>query len=392
MGVILISVPLARSLQKTVSSFAGGDWIFPVIGLGAVVLATLIAAIKVWRRRSGPKLASSLWLLAVAGAYAWYARNLPSQVEVLHFLEYGVLGLLAFRALRCRTSDLTAFLSATLICTLMGTLDEAIQWFTPKRYFEFRDIWLNTVSGGLAQIAIWKGWRPAGLHAGFTAAGLRRLAGFAMACAVALGLCALNTPTRAASYAQRIPALAYLENNPSVMAEYGHRYEDPEIGVFFSRSDPEALAAEDQTRAVEVAILDEYQARERYPEFLAAYPSWRDPFAHEARVHLFRRDRYLFRAGNEEDLEAALEFATIAAREHRVLERYFPATLAATTAYEIGTPEEGLLALEDLEADYESAVSRHLFTRLSERRIVLLVVVLTAALWFLRRRLRSAAG
>ncbi len=72
--------------------------------------------------------------------------------EAVHFLEYGVLGLLLYRALSFRVLDATVFVAAALVGVIVGTVDEIIQWIVPGRYFDFRDIALNGGASVLVQI------------------------------------------------------------------------------------------------------------------------------------------------------------------------------------------------------------------------------------------------
>ncbi|MBD3306894.1 sulfatase-like hydrolase/transferase [candidate division KSB3 bacterium] len=80
--------------------------------------------------------------------------------EKIHFLEYGLLGLLACKALSAHIKDKTAYLLAIGIVYLVGMTDEGIQWALPNRVGEYRDIWLNFVSGGLAILAVLLVIRP----------------------------------------------------------------------------------------------------------------------------------------------------------------------------------------------------------------------------------------
>ncbi|MBD3871962.1 MAG: VanZ family protein, partial [Acidobacteria bacterium] len=55
--------------------------------------------------------------------------------EAVHFLEYGVLGVLLFRALSTHIHDGSVFAAGALIGILVGIFDEIIQWFVPGRYW-----------------------------------------------------------------------------------------------------------------------------------------------------------------------------------------------------------------------------------------------------------------
>jgi hypothetical protein len=80
--------------------------------------------------------------------------------EKIHFLEYGLLGLLLCKTLSYQIKDKSAYLVALVIVYLVGMTDETLQWALPNRVGEYRDIWINVVSGGLTILAVWLVIRP----------------------------------------------------------------------------------------------------------------------------------------------------------------------------------------------------------------------------------------
>ena len=378
---ILATIPFARTIQRFVAARWGRES-FVVFTLGAIVVLTVALSIYLWRSPKRLGGAQVLWLVGVLAVYFYTATRLKAPEEALHFLEYGVLGVLAFRALSHTMRDSAIYPAAVLICALVGTIDEILQWITPQRYWEFRDVGLNVLSAALAQIAIWKGLRPDYIATGWSARSVRRLCRLGAVVTILLTLCVLNTTERVERYAARIPALGFLAGNPSVMAEYGFRHYHPEIGTFYSRLTLEELAGQDGERAREVAaVLDDYHDHLRYPAFLADHPALSDPFLNEARVHLFRRDRYTYEARQSEDQgEIDRQLATTAWREHLILGNYFPKTLESSS-YELSRNTKTFLRRHALpEMAYESAVGQHLLTRVNEPQLLTLVAILLVGL------------
>jgi len=80
--------------------------------------------------------------------------------EKVHFLEYGLLGLLLCKTLGYHIKNKAAYLLAVVIVYIVGMMDEGIQWALPNRVGEYRDIGLNFMSGGLAILAVWLVIRP----------------------------------------------------------------------------------------------------------------------------------------------------------------------------------------------------------------------------------------
>jgi hypothetical protein len=378
---ILATVPFARTIQRLVSQRWGRES-FLDFTLGAIVVLTVALAIYLWRSPKRLTGTQVLWLVGVLAVYFYTAARLKTPEEALHFLEYGVLGLLVFRALSHTMRDSAIYPAAVLVCTLVGTIDELLQWITPQRYWEFRDVGLNALSAALAQVVIWKALAPGYIASGWSARSACLLCRLGAVVTVLLTLCVLNTPERVERYAARVPALGFLAGNPSVMAEYGFRFDHPEIGTFYSRLTQDELARQDRERAEEVAaILDDYHDHRRYPAFLTDHPASRDPFLNEARVHLFRRDRYTWEARQSaEEGEIDRELATVAWREHLILGNYFPATLGSSS-YKLSRETKRFLRRHALpEMAYESAVGQHLLTRVSEPQILTLVTLLLVGL------------
>jgi hypothetical protein len=195
-----------------------------------------------------------------------------------------------------------------------------------------------------------------------------------------MGLCIFNTPARTDWYADRIPGLAFLKNNPSVMAEYGYRIEDPDIGVFYSRFSSEELKQMDVDKGAQAReIINAYHNPETYAAFLNLYSSGVAPFIHEARVHLFRRDHYISVLSKyTDDPEKEAWHATVAWREHAIIERYFSNTLAGSLYVLPRGRLDYLRVRQDPEKHYESPVSRHLITRWSQAELLGGAVVLIA--------------
>lgn len=394
--VIFCMVPLTRTVQVFVAETVGRG-VFTYAVFAAIAVGALAAVGYLWRHPR-PRLSSYLWLAAVAAVFAWYTVVLSDNPEEsLHFVEYGVLSLLLYRALSHRMRDPGIYVAAALIGAMVGMTDEAIQWMTPGRYWGLRDIWFNSFAVALVQVGIALGLRPGIISGGPTAASMRRLCRLAIVALLMFGFGLLNTPSRIVLYDQWIPTLHVFKLGGGVMAEYGVRYEDPEIGVFRSRLEPEALARTDAARAAEAAaILDRYQDPETYEDMLERYTPLNDPFLHEARVHLFRRDRYLAKAEEEGPAsERYREYMTIAYRENLIMEKYFTHTFEHS-AYVLAPEKLAFIRERALDGPYDSNVGGHMITRLSQGQVALLLALgllglVVAERYFARRSRRQAA-
>jgi hypothetical protein len=393
-GVILVTIPFAVTIQTSVDR-RFGPTAFLILVLVAGALGTLAAGRALAGRGTPASAAGYLWIAVVAsvfGVATWSMRGNPE--EAVHFVEYGVLGVLLYRALLHRVRDATIYPCAALLAAIVGTVDEAVQWLTPGRYWALRDVGLNLTGATLALVAIGAGLRPPVIAARVGRASVRRLAATAAALLVVVALSLANTPPRIAWYSAAVPGLGFARATNGVMLEYGHRYDGPETGVFRSRFTPAELAALDAARGAEAgAILAAYAGDDRYDEFLTRYTPITDPFVHEARVHLFRRDRVLSRAHLQPgDAEWYRWHVSTAYRENQILERWFPRTLAAANA--ALRPEVAAMLARDHDPGFEleSRVSLDLVTAVSERQVVGGFVVLFGALGLVWWRAREPQG
>ena len=372
-GVIFATVPFARDWIDFVREKWGGEAF--TYGVTAIVILVSAATVALLLKRRRESVAGYAWLLGIAGlvVYLSFEFKARSPVEAVHFLQYGVLSLLLYRAFSHRVRDYSIYVAATIAGTIVGMIDETIQWMTPDRYFELRDIWLNFAAVALVQTVVVASIRPGIISGWPNGASFQRLCRLGAVAVAYLGLCFLNTPDRIAWYTAHIPLLDFIDYKRSVMSEYGYLHGDAATALFRSRLTAEELRRLSRDRAEEGArILDRYRDREQYPEFLDIYTPVTDPFLHEARVHLFRRDIHLERTRNA---EVAIHHrrlhsnVTVAYWENHILEEYFGELLHASSySWPAGLEAE---IRENVQTDktYISWASHHLITDYSRKQV-----------------------
>lgn len=396
--IIFVTIPLARGFQKFVTQQWSRDaFTYAVV---VVIVSALTAAIFHVRRLRPTSRSSYFWLTAIGALFFGYTIELGNRApeEAVHFIQYGMLGILVYRALSHRLDDISIYFAAAIVCGMIGTLDEFVQWLTPQRFWGLGDIWLNFFASALVQIAIAKAFEPTFATRRPNRKNLRFSCRLAIAAVALFGASLLMTPARIAWVAERISWLDFLKRNESVLLEYGYLYEDPEIGIFRSRFAPQELKEMDRRRAVEAAkILNRYQAGPSYGTFLSRYTPISDPFVHEARVHLFRRDRYFYSAaGCKNDADEYARRLNIAFRENQIMVKFFYNTLQHS-AY-VWTEEKLSLARRHYLTDenYDSEVSQKLITRVSEAQVACFFIVAILGLilvhWYLGRAPEDAAS
>ena len=383
---IFMTIPLARAIQKFVSDRWGraffGYAVLASVGIAFIILIlVLIIKLKI----DTP--ASYIWLILIAGLYVHFTlQRWRGPEEAVHFLEYGLLGYFIFRAFRSSFPDPGIYLAGILFGTLIGTIDEIIQWAVPQRYWDFRDVGFNALSSVLFQIALWKGVRPALRAPKISFESWMKVVRLAAVLITLLCLCALNTPQRTAGFVRVFPFMDFLLKEEP-MYEFTHRYRDPEIGVFYSRiKPPELLKRDAETAADNGRVLTEWKDR-AYKDFLSSFSPYMHTVLYEFRVHAFRRDRLL-----EEGRKAGSgkPSALLSAyKENLILNNYFPETLRLSPYAWSDETVRSLRSEVDPALPYRSPVSAGSFIVVSEGVIRLTLIFTWAGYFLLALRSRS---
>ncbi len=378
--VVISAAPYANTIQGWISDRFGAGALRLGLSVLLVALTAGFAALLI-RRRQRSDLSRLAWLVGLAGAAFVLMWRLHVAAEPMHLALYSILGALAFRALSVHYPDGGVYPAAAALTAIVGNLDEVVQWLLPQRFWDIGDVGLNVFAGIVVQLVIWKVVRPEGIASGTSPRSLRAAARLAACEVVLLLLCVSNTPPRIDWYASRVPGLDYLGKGQStVMNEYGHLHNDPDIGSFHSRLSKEELLAFDREHGAEVAkVLDDYQ-KVGYGKLQRAHPPSRAPFTYEAIGHIFFRQRFWARARKQEDPEAQARLATVTYRENLILERYFPRSLSLSKMALKPQARQWLEARNRPQDDFTSRSSEWLTTGFSEVQARWLLLALLAAL------------
>jgi len=363
---ILVIVPVANTFQRFVSDNFGSEAFIYFVLFALAIAFVFIIYLLIYKLKIR-SLTNYVWLFTVTGLYIYSIlklRNAPA--EAVHLLEYGLLGFFLFKALIHHVRDKSLYFTASFFALLIGTFDEILQWITPQRMWDFRDVGLNALSGGLFQLGIWKVVKPKIISDKINANSIRILTSVFAICLVILGLCASNTPKRVASYTKLLPWLSFLRKEEP-MSEFGYKFGDPEIGVFYSRLRLGELEKIDKQKGEEYAHTLNDSANMSYEQFLREYNPISNPFLHELRIHIFRRDTYFDKGNKTSDINEKKELYFIAYKENLILEKYFTRSVGKS-AYSWGENKiKALESLIDKSKPYKSPVSANLITSFSEK-------------------------
>jgi len=283
--LLVLSSPFIGEFRDFLKATFPATWIRLVAGSAALVMAAAlaigVARIRSHRAARYGALALAALLLVLYVARFRTGNDEVDAVQLFHFIEYGLITVLFYRAF-ATTTDASPFVFPLLCGLLVGTLEEWLQWFVPSRTGDLGDVALNlwaVVCGLVFSAGLWP---PPRLTWRLTPGARRRAARLAAIVVLAL-----------AGFFQS--------------AHVGHEIADPEIGRFRSYYTADGLARLDAARA---------------PVWRAAPPS-RMPV-------LGKQDYFLTEGGWHAQARnegyAARDFRT-AWFENRILEKYYDAFL-----------------------------------------------------------------
>jgi VanZ family protein len=147
---IVLSGPFMGQLRGALQAALPTTAYRAVLG-SAVLLAVagaVVAAVARIRERRAQRYGAIALGLVIAVIYARATATGNANVDLVervHFVEYGLLALLFFRAWRDR-GDLSALALPALACIVVAFVDEWVQWFVPARVGEIRDVALDGVA------------------------------------------------------------------------------------------------------------------------------------------------------------------------------------------------------------------------------------------------------
>lgn len=380
---IFITVPFTRDLQIFVYNTAGKE-LFTYIVVSVVCIGLAVLLYYFIFRLKVKKVSQYIWLFFCAGLYLYFTLKLKKHPEeAVHFLEYGLLSYLFFRALSQKIQDRTVYLTASLFVLLVGMLDESLQWVIPRRVWSYKDIGLNLLAGGIFLIGISKGIEPEMICKSVRKKSVTILSVILTVNFLLLGLCLSNTPPSVNRYAGAVKALSWLQNEEP-MTEYGYKYRDPEIGIFYSRFTLEELRNIDLINGESYGkILPENIDEElMYKDFIKVYNQQTNPFLYEIAVHLWRRDSSLYDINEADSLYSKNELANIAFRENLIAEKCFGNTLRNSG---LNLPDQIVKELREKASlrreDYTSNVGGELITSFSLSAAWIAIVAALILVW-----------
>jgi hypothetical protein len=283
---LVLSAPFIGFVRSWIRASFPGQFARIIGGLlVAMAVVALGAAVVRIRDRRALRYSAILASLAVAGWYSFASATGIPDVDVVqrfHFVEYGLITFLFYRAWR-PLNDPAVLVLPVLAGLIVGTADEWLQWFIPNRIGEMNDIFLNGVAIGCGLVFSLAALPPQGFSPALQPGSLTRIGRLTAAFVIAF-----------AAFFHAV--------------HLGYDVSDDEIGTFKSRYSKPAL------EATAAAKLKEWRAHS--PSLVLRRVSREDQYMTEGVTHVQERNEQI--AAN--DLAAAW-------RENRILEKYYAPVL-----------------------------------------------------------------
>jgi len=149
-GFIYATLPVMRPVVNFLKanlkdSFSFGVYLF----LFCVSLGLIFVFLKYKKRKS-----SLFALLGILGASAYLVTKIKYPEERIHFLEYAILGILLYFAMREKIKGKSIFFFISFFVFLIGFGDEIIQGLLPNRVYDPRDVIMNFIGGVIGELIL----------------------------------------------------------------------------------------------------------------------------------------------------------------------------------------------------------------------------------------------
>jgi hypothetical protein len=154
LAAILVAIYSTLGVVRPISNWLRDHHLLRLsVGIAFALAATTMAWL-IFRdsRNRAPKVLISL--LVIAAIYAAVILPMSSPEEKVHFIEYGVVALLAEGSTPKAWSQRKKYIAAALFVFAAGWIDELIQALLPSRYYDLRDVAFNATAGVIALLAM----------------------------------------------------------------------------------------------------------------------------------------------------------------------------------------------------------------------------------------------
>ena len=151
LALYLLALYATLGVVRPVANYLRDNGILRVTVAVAFTVAATIALTFIFSHARNRTRPTMLGLLGTAALYAIVIYPMESPEEKIHFIEYGVVALLAYASM---PSVRRRYLASAVFVAAAGWVDEGIQALLPSRFYDLRDVAFNAAAGLLALTAL----------------------------------------------------------------------------------------------------------------------------------------------------------------------------------------------------------------------------------------------
>jgi hypothetical protein len=154
LAVVLAAIYATLGVVRTITNFLRDQGLLRMSVVAAFAVAGVAALWLIRRNARNRSWRVVLTALLVGSAYAAVIVPMKSPEEKIHFIEYGVVAVLAHAAAPRAWSRGGRFVACALFVVAAGWIDEGIQGLLPSRVYDLRDVAFNAAAGLMALGAV----------------------------------------------------------------------------------------------------------------------------------------------------------------------------------------------------------------------------------------------
>lgn len=149
---VVVAIYSTLGLARTLAGMLRDEGLLvAAFALGMVLVGATVLVLGVRRRPGAAEIGIAL---GIATAYYMVMVRMALPEERTHLIEYGVVAVFIHEALKERTGQgrrvPVPALVAIAAASVVGLIDECIQWFLPSRVFDPEDILFNFLAATMA--------------------------------------------------------------------------------------------------------------------------------------------------------------------------------------------------------------------------------------------------
>lgn len=150
LGIIYSTLYIVRPI----CTFLKATTPFPLLINTLCIVLLILIAMGIRMTLSIRHRSSYILLSIVLFVYFFGIVTFQYPEEKIHFIEYGFMAYLAFKAIRVDIQKPIVYGYAFLLTSIFGWIDEGIQYCLPNRYYQLDDVVLNSISAALGLIIV----------------------------------------------------------------------------------------------------------------------------------------------------------------------------------------------------------------------------------------------